>query len=410
MNLKKKIKKTRSGKFLKKIWNAVRSPEQIEIPVTVYPKSSSSVKGRALVCYLADPILWRDDNDKFNWHSNCWESKEIARILSELGYVVDIVNYNVNFYPTQQYDVVFDLHEKLSLWYPFLKKSTVKLLHLTGSYPKFTNDEVMKRTSAFEKRKNTYHLPKSMSPYPELVDKSLEIADFCSLLGNKEILKTYPEKWQSKINLIPVTSSPLPYKKTVSEFVPEEREFLWFFGGGVMRKGLDLVLEAFSKNPDLIINLVGIFNNEQDFCKVYERELTNLPNIKNHGQMAPSNKKFIDIVKKCFCFVAPSCSESTSTAVVTCLQLGLYPIVSRRTGVDLPDECGIYLETCGIDEIENSIKKAKFMYKKDLNNQINQTQKYALETFSRKQFTLKMTRYFEKSCGKNKTLNLETLV
>src|SRR5258708_37727719 len=103
---------------------------------------------------------------------------------------------------------------------------------------------------------------------------------------------------------------------------------------------------------------MGYPNTETDFDTLYETELYRTPSLRHHGSMTTDTRSFLAATSRCFAFVAPAASEGASTAVVTCLDLGLFPIVSRDVGVDLPDGCGIILETCEIDEVEQAMAAA----------------------------------------------------
>ena len=92
--------------------------------------------------------------------------------------------------------------------------------------------------------------------------------------------------------------------------------------------------------------------------EIYRRELFELANIRFHGFLHPNSSDFRRVVNRCFCFIAPSCSEGTSPAVVTALQVGLYPIISKDTGVLLSAGNGIMLADCEPQTIHFAILKA----------------------------------------------------
>src|SRR3989344_1501267 len=89
-----------------------------------------------------------------------------------------------------------------------------------------------------------------------------------------------------------------------------------------------------------LLNIVGLIDQEPDFLKIYRRELLETPNIHWHGYLNPGSEQFNALVKRCFAFIAPTATESISTAVATLLQVGLYPLLSADTGVDLPIGAG----------------------------------------------------------------------
>jgi hypothetical protein len=298
-----------------------------------------------------------------------------------------------NFIPAFDYTAVFDIYTNLQRVAPFLNVKTKKLLHLTGSDASYQNRAEIARVAALEGRKGLYYSPKRLVANVELVERSLRIADICSLIGNEHILNTYPEHYREKIKLVTVSASKLDYVKMLDFYVPEKKEFLWFFGSGAVHKGLDLVLDVFSRNPNIVLNVVGNVACEQDFWRIYRQELTECPNIKYHGRLLTKGEKFKEIMNNSFCFLAPSCSEGISTAVATCLQVGLFPIISRDCGVTLPENCGMYLDDCTTAEIEEAIFQVFRMNEEDLKEQIGKCQKYALRQFSREKFFENMIEY-----------------
>ena len=364
-------------------------------PITLYPKIKPI--GRVLFSYLADPLLWKDNDVRFLGHSNNWESREIARIFTELGFIVDAINYNdISFYPVHDYDLIFDIHYNLQRLMPFLNTKTIKILHITGSYPRFSVKAELKRVNELEKRKKCYYSPKRIVDI-ELFDRSLCFSDACSLIGNDIVLNTFPKEFHDKITKVTVSASELRYIKKEKDYAPIEKEFLWFFGGGAVHKGLDLVLDFFVKNTKYKLNIIGNVESEKDFFKIYKRELEEFPNIKYNGFLYPSDNKFKEIVDKCFSFIAPSCSEAISTAVSTVLQIGLFPIISKNTGIDLPKDCGIYLEDLSYESLEKAINNFNNINKKDLIAQITRCQDMALKKYSRNAFSIKMKSFIEQT-------------
>ena len=359
---------------------------------TKLPTSGVNQLGTVLYSYLDYPLNWSDIDARLDGHSNLWESREIARIFQELGFNIEAVAWtNKLFYPKEQYEVVFDIHTNLQNWAPFMQKETKKILHLTGSYFNFQRDAELTRVADFEARTGCLYSPKRIPQDLDLAERSHRLADACSLIGNDQTLSTYPLVYQGKISMIPVSGSKLTFiKTTADEYVPMEREFLWFYGGGAVHKGLDLVLGAFKRLPKFKLHVVAKLESERDFFLAYGNELLRSSNITYHGYLHPSSKKFQDIANRIVANLGPSCSEGISPAIVTCLQYGFYPIMSRHNGITLPDGAGVYLETCSIDEIEKRVFEAYEAPRDFLVEQIQSCQKFALSEYSRENFSHKM--------------------
>jgi glycosyltransferase involved in cell wall biosynthesis len=373
--------------------------KKLGYPLTLVP-STNKIKGRALYSYIIDPFYFFKNDKRFNGHTNRWESFIIPYALKDLGYIVDIIHFlDTKFVPTEKYDFVFDMYQNLSNWHPNLSKSTKRILHATGSYNPYGNQAEKNRIVNLQKRKpGAIYSPKRQVEKISEYIHSLEIADHIILMGNETTLSTYPEKFHNKTSLIHATASPLKHIKKQQEFVPDKKEFLWFFGCGAIHKGLDLLVEIFSKHPELKLNIIGSIDGEREkeFFKIYEKEFRECKNIKYHGYLQPSSKKFFNVIKNVFCFIAPSASEGMSPACITCMQAGLFPIISKNCGITLPKNIGLYLKDCSIEEIEKSILRVYNMKKTELENQIKISQQYALIEFSRENFIKNMKAIFEK--------------
>ncbi|MEK7636835.1 MAG: glycosyltransferase [Patescibacteria group bacterium] len=308
--------------------------------------------------------------------------------------MVDTINYtDTAFLPTEHYDTVFDIYTNLQRLAPHLPTTTIKLLHLTGSYAPFQNQAELGRVRELEERRKSHYSPKRLVRDVELFERSLQLADACSLIGNEVTLRTFPENYRQKISLVTVSATALPTTKNDTMFVPNPREFLWFFGGGMVHKGLDLVLESFAQYPNATLHIIGNVEVEKDFISIYRHELFDTPNIHYHGYILPHTAQFREIANRCVAFLAPSCSESISTAAATVMQYGLYPLVSRATGITLPPNSGIYLEHCSIPEIRRCIQQVQEMEVEVLRQQIRRTQRFALDHYSRDNFTINMHTY-----------------
>ena len=381
--------------ILRKLLRILRRPQY---PVKLHPRTTHP-RGHVLFSYLENPLRLSDNSSRLKAHSNQWESREIARIFVDMGYQVDAVNWSdAHFVPTRRYEIFFDISTNLARLSDVLDADTLRILHRTGSDPYYTNLAEKKRVWEVNRRRNGSYVPKRAVENPQMERKSLRVAHACSLLGNEHTLNTYPKEDRTKIQLVTVSASELGGSlKTHNEFVPEDREFLWFFGAGAVHKGLDLVLEAFGRHPNLILHVVGDAMSEPDFTNMYHRELKGLPNIRYHGPLPPNGREFTELVQRVYCFVAPSCSEGISPAVATCLQIGLYPIISHDTGVSLPEGFGKYLPSLSVEQVEAAILSVHRMSSAEIAAHISETQNYALDQYSRKKFRLMMENFISKA-------------
>jgi hypothetical protein len=354
--------------------------------------------GAALVAYLRSAVALSDDEaSRIRGHTNKWESREMARALIDIGYDVDVIDFNnATFAPERRYHVVVALDGRLTSLAQQAGAER-RLLHITGSYPPFQNAAEKRRLRELEERRGIACKPRRVVSDTEEFVAAIETASSCSLLGNAFTLGTFPEGLRANITLLPVTGSTVTWRKSVADYVPQEREFLWFFGSGAIHKGLDRTLEAFSCAPALRLNVVGAVRDEHDFFDAYRRELTETPNITWWGSLDPASPEFNAVAAKCVAFIAPSCSESISSAAVTMMQMGLYPIVSRETGVSLPDNAGTYLCSCSVEEIVEAANAVTRLGERRLCREIAQTQAFATKAYSQARFSAEIRAYLRRA-------------
>ncbi len=323
-------------------------------------------------------------------HSILWEDRELARAFWRLGYNVrGVHNLATDFVPDRPYPVVLGLGEGLARLAPQLPSGCVKLLYCVYSDPLYHNAAEAARVRALNERRGAACRPRRAVRDPQAWRRALELCDAALLNGNEHTLATFPADLRHKLRLVATPGSSLGRSgKPLGAPVPPEREFLWFFGDGAVHKGLDLVLEVFARNPHLVLHVVGgDLPNDPAFVAAYRRELTACDNIRVYGRLEPPGREFAAVVRRCCAFVAPSCAEATSAAVVTCLKAGLYPIVSRDCGVTLPPGAGTYLETCSVDEIEQAVRTVHAMPAAELGAAISAAQADAAARYTPEAFT-----------------------
>ncbi len=373
---------------LKALW-PLRYAREYGQPVTM--RAARAASRRALVSYLLEPVLRGPRHPIFRTHTNAWESREIVRIFGDLGYDVDVIDCaNTRYEPSRPYDVVFDTRTNLQRLAPLLPADTIKIFYAVGFYVGRRNgpDGELARVSALERRRGRRYAPKRLLRDPELIRRSLDLADHIVVTGNAVTRASFPQALQHKISsLVTISAAPSSAGKSPERYVPAQREFVWMFGEGLVHKGLDLVIEAVARQPSLKLNIFG--RMERDFREIYREELAQ-PNIEFHGFHTPDSERFAHVVGRCVAFVAPSCSEGMSPACATLMGVGLLPIVSRQTGIDLPPGAGTYLEDCSIEEIERRLLDVKHMPEAELRAQITRTHRAASEAYSRDAFSARM--------------------
>ncbi|HKN87493.1 MAG TPA: glycosyltransferase [Nitrospiraceae bacterium] len=343
-------------------------------------KCSGSPRGQVLLSYIIDGFLASADTVRSN-HPNYWEAVQIAQTFLDLGYDIDIVSYrNSRFWPDKDYSVVIDSRHNLERLAPMLSPSCLKIHHADTAHILFQNAAEAQRLVALQRRRGVTLRPRRF----ERPNLGIEHADYATILGNQFTAGTY--RYANK----PMACLPIPSQMTWpwpqradSERV--RKRFLFLSSGGLVHKGLDLLLEAFVDMPEYHLTICAPINPlppaatslrpstmrpdmvdsnyyanptsmliEEDFRLAFQKELYETPNIHTIGWIDIADPKFFHLAQSCIAVVYPSCSEGASTAVITCLHTGLIPIMSYESGIDVHN-FGLLLKTCSIDEIQEAV-------------------------------------------------------
>lgn len=290
--------------------------------------NKTSHSKHCLLAYLRGPFL-PQIRSRFA-HQSHEQVRELAKILGELGYNVDVMNYSAKPKLGKFYDLVIDIHPDSSKpYWKHLKKEAKKIIYFTGSYPDFQNQAEQKRLQDLQKRRGVKLRARRQVPS---IPKSIwERFDAILLMGNEQTKKTFP-KLKTPIYLI-TNAGDENYPK-LPKTQKSAKSFLFLASGGQVHKGLDLLLEIFARHPELELYVCSPFAKEEDFTKEYYKELYETPNIHPIGFLDPYSQRFQEIAKKCAYLLSPSCSEGMSGSVLVAMSAGIIPIASKACGVD----------------------------------------------------------------------------
>lgn len=313
-------------------------------------------RGEVLFSYILDPFLLRSPERILYSHTHFWESFTMARTFVEQGFRVDAVAWtNPQFTPLRPYTFVLDVRHHLEQWAPLLPNA-VKIAHLDTAHHSFHNAAQEERLSALAVRRGQRLRPEKLVTPNRLI----ETADIATLLGNSFTRDTYAFAGKP-MRRIPI-SVPFAYPwQDGKDFAAIRRRFLWFGSGGLVHKGLDLVLEAFAGLPDCHLTVCGPIRREKDFERAYFKELYETPNIHTLGWIDVGSPAFLELARNTLGLVYPSCSEGGGSSALTCMHAGLIPIVTHETSIDVAakegEKRGVILEDLSVDGIRTAISE-----------------------------------------------------
>ena len=313
----------------------------------------SSEEKFALVIYIRWAIkAWQENNyeeKNFNSHSMHWESIEMVKILTSLGYHVDVADCTGTLPKVEwtKYQLVIDERNNLKAAPKVLEQ--IQIHYATGCQWLFHNSAEYNRLFDFKSRTGISTDPaRQVSPiYSE------EIASITTYFGGvfQRDLFTHPNK------TIPLSLS--------SSYIPEFKEkelsacrknVLWLGSRGFIHKGLDIVLEAFKEINNFNLHICTDLEVESQFYNWYKEEFSNCSNIHYHGWMDVNDLRFQHLAENCIASVYCSAAEGGAGAIIQAMQFGCIPIVNDSTALR-GQHTGFFLQGQSPKELMRSIRQ-----------------------------------------------------
>ena len=294
--------------------------------------TSRDGRKKALLVYLVDPFLLKENDPGFLAHQNFRQSRQIVAALAREGYSIDVSDVRATKLRTSDaYDLVISHRVDLNPDLPGLKNAA-KVYLSTGIHHRLHNENVLKRHRSLEARGRipVHHFPEKEDKMP-----FLNAADAIVGFGNSTTVGTWQET--AKVPIFPFNNYGFDSESSPPEqkdFARARRHFLFFASRDQVAKGLDLLLEIFPAHADLHLYVCSAFRHEPSFVRTYKRELYSKANIHPIGLVEVGGKEFRDLLTRCAFVVLPSCSDAQPGSVIQCMHIGLIPLVTNECGID----------------------------------------------------------------------------
>ena len=317
---------------------------------------------KVLISYITHPFR----KQSFS-HTNYYEAIALAKAMDDLGYIVDIIEYTTTkINNIQDYDLILGFGDIFQFYFENSNKDIKTIYYGTGMHVCHQNTATLKRLKDVYHKKGRW-VTESVRYVNKTWSYQTTLVDGIIALGNEECTSTYRRHFLGPIHSIPVPC----YLTQDSIKIIEEREldanksFLWFGGLGLIHKGLDLLLDYFSRNSHINLHICGDIFNEKEFIEVYSREIFESKNVYVHGFVDIATNQFESILKKCSFSIFPSCSEGGCPSLITTIINGaLIPIATKETSINLDN--GIIINDFNYTEIDKAIKKSLELNDKDI--------------------------------------------
>jgi glycosyltransferase involved in cell wall biosynthesis len=256
---------------------------------------------------------------------------EMVKVLNKNGYLVDIVDFNIEYLPDKKYDLFIGHGGKCRTIIDNLAPATRILQYVSGAYWKQFNQMSEERYTAFTKRKNVNEKLTFKRSLVGLIEGEEYLTNKANVLFTFECprtIKTYGE-YKNKFYFTGYGAY-LDQRFGVSQeernFDDGKRNFIYVGGtSGNIQKGMDLLIEAFTRTPEL--NLFIYCKVEQEILKYYKEELM-ANNIRYiyHWRFSPFQEKLKKLLRKVNFTIHAPINAGIGTAFAGSMGVGMIPV------------------------------------------------------------------------------------
>jgi hypothetical protein len=271
-----------------------------------------------------------------------WAAVTIARILASLGYETDVLDWtDYHTRVSGDYDVLIGMGRAAQVARD-LPASALKICLTTGTERALAVAREQERCREIEARRGMTVRPRRHDGTSSSV---MRFFDVQACIGNEVTAATYRSYFDGPVMLWDNHGydDAILKQPTGRDHEAARRRFLFVASLGLALCGLDIVLEAFRRMPELELHVVCSLASEPDFAECYAAELFDTPNITAHGRLAVDSYEFRALALKTCAVVHPACAGASPGAVTGQMNFGLIPVISREAGIDV-DGFGVFLE------------------------------------------------------------------
>lgn len=380
---------TKIKSLLEKIYGRAKKP--FNLFIENLDGGYKNLKKRCLLYYKTEPFYRDINNLKIN-HTNNHEILAMVEILNKNGYLVDVVDRELEVFSVQdKYDLFIGCASGNSgkMFDTYAKKLTKakKVIYCSGPEPQISNKLVKQRYDDFCNR-NKIKVPYSRTSnidFPSFV----KCADSIMYIGERGQFSnnSYQDMGLPVHSILPSSANSIEYKSHW-ETTRRRSSYLCFAGSGLICKGVDILIEAFSDLKNLDLYICGPQEKDLEaLFEAYPESLSEGSNIHYQGYVRPNSESYKELVKECSFQILNSAAEGCATSITTCLRSGLIPIANFEAGLNLKG-FGIEItnSTTRVKDTIDSIKRSQLLsnkeYQMKLEATLKEARKYTIKNFS----------------------------
>lgn len=320
-------------------------------------------------------------------HANMLQATQMIHFFVSRGYCVDYCFYD----DWNSYDKLSKNHYDIIIGQGMLYKALCresqaqfKICILSENHPETVKRKYEERLVYFQKRHPHTSFKQAMKRNDILDVEQFRYSTHGILMNSKFNAENYTEfKNLYMINANAMFDQQFRFdEQSFKTCIPDSKNrVLWFGSGGIIHKGLDILIDAVREIPDVELNCYGVKPKEAKLFK----HLSGV-NTHNWGHINVLSETFLrEVVYKHNYVIFPSCSEGMATSVATCMAYGIIPVITKETGFE-PCDCIIILDDFKKETIKAAIQKFRSLPDEEIFKLREQCYLYARENFSLKHF------------------------
>ncbi len=319
-------------RYVSNFWNNSRTDSVVKENVL-----ASCSPNRVLLSYISHPFK---NSAQGIGHTNIMEARELALVFGEMGYQVDVIDYDASLPASvniSEYKIVCGFGEPLE---QTMRRSPpgspIKINYMTGCHTYYSNQAGIRALQYVFSVTGMWE-PTSL----RLCNSAWPLQNTCpdhAIVSGNRFSKSVAEQYMDGS---PVTAIPLFYlgsPKGVTHsnsFDNRRNNIIWFGSSGIVHKGLHLVLEAIKDWPELTLYVAGVPQQERAFFQRLTLHFGIEARVVDCGFLIPGSHEATEVLGRCGAVVAPSVSEGSAPAVLTAVFNGaMLPIIPDSASLD----------------------------------------------------------------------------
>ncbi|MGY4383517.1 glycosyltransferase involved in cell wall biosynthesis [Pedobacter sp. UYP24] len=293
---------------------------------------NTSYGKKVLISYITHPFI---DENNFT-HQNHLTSHIVAEVFSELGYDVDVVDYQANTSVAyDSYAIIFGMGINYEKSFYSRDRAIPRIHFITGTHEHFHSAWALKSVRDFFKLTGVW-LPRESKGITTSNYYACFDSDFSIILAGGLVYEDFKSRYVNKLyslnnNILGAFSNFKP-----KQIEDRNKNFLYLSGTGQVQKGLFLVLETARIRKDVNFYIV-VFHVDALIEEYYHEFLTSAPNVFLSLNLRMDSIEIKTIVENCTYSIAPSYVDGFPGGTIEPMSAGLVPIVSRNCGFPSED-------------------------------------------------------------------------